>query len=67
MVLPAVNRRGRPIVIRVVGSILNDTHGSASGAILLMEQDGQDNHDAPSPELSEDHHGQAHLGTSDCR
>jgi two-component system CheB/CheR fusion protein len=69
MVLSAVNRRGRPILVRVVGSVLNDTDGSASGAILLMEQDGQDNHhsEGASPELSEEHDGQAHLGTSDCR
>lgn len=69
MLLPAVNRRGRPILVRVVGSALNGTNGVASGAILLMEQDGQDNHhaDGASAELSEEHDGQAHLGISDCR
>ena len=69
IVLPAVNRRGRPILIRVVGSALNGTDGSASGAILLMEQDGQDNNhpDGASPDLSERQDDQAHLGTSDCR
>jgi len=53
MVLPAVNRRGRPILVRVVGSVLNGTDGSASGAILLMEQDGQGipHADDVSPEL----------------
>jgi len=67
--LPAVNRRGRPILVRVVGSALNGTNGVASGAILLMEQDGQDNPhaDEASAELSEEHDVQAHLGISDCR
>jgi two-component system CheB/CheR fusion protein len=46
MVLSAVNRRGRPIQVRVAGSPLDgvdsSTSGSStSGAILLMEQDGQ--------------------------
>jgi two-component system CheB/CheR fusion protein len=39
MVLPAVNRRGRTIIVRVAGSPLSDAHGIATGAILLMEQD----------------------------
>ena len=43
MVLPAVNRRGRTILIRVAGSSLSGADGSATGAILLMEQDGNDN------------------------
>jgi two-component system CheB/CheR fusion protein len=66
MVLSAVNRRGRPILVRVVGSVLNGTDGSAGGAILLMEQDGQDtpHADGTYPELARD---RAHLGTSDCR
>jgi hypothetical protein len=53
----------------VVGSALNGTDGSASGAILLMEQDGQDNYhpDGASPDLSERQDDQAHLGTFDCR
>ena len=38
--LSAVNRRGRSIVVRVAGSPLGGTDGQASGAILLMEQDG---------------------------
>lgn len=42
MVLPAVNRRGRTILIRVAGSSLSGADGSATGAILLMEQDGND-------------------------
>lgn len=70
MLLPAVNRRGRPILVRVVGSALNGTNGVAGGAILLMEQDGQDNHHADgaaSADLSEEHDGQAHVGISDCR
>jgi two-component system CheB/CheR fusion protein len=40
MVLPAVNRRGRTILIRVAGSPLSGADGSATGAILLMEHDG---------------------------
>jgi two-component system CheB/CheR fusion protein len=39
-VLSAVNRRGRPILVRVAGSPLAGTDGNANGAILLMEQDG---------------------------
>ena len=39
IVLSAVNRRGRPILVRVASSPLNGTDGSASGAILLMERD----------------------------
>ena len=41
MVLSAVNRRGRPIQVRVAGSPLDGVDSSTSGAILLMEQDGQ--------------------------
>jgi PAS domain S-box-containing protein len=40
MVLPAVNRRGRTIMVRVAGSPLSGADGAATGAILLMEQDG---------------------------
>ncbi|MBV9314381.1 MAG: PAS domain S-box protein [Pseudonocardia sp.] len=42
MLLSAVNRRGRPIQVRVAGSPLDGVEGTASGAILLMEmeQDG---------------------------
>ncbi|HKS53476.1 MAG TPA: CheR family methyltransferase [Pseudonocardiaceae bacterium] len=40
MVLPAVNRRGRTILVRVAGSPLSGADGSATGAILLMEHDG---------------------------
>jgi two-component system CheB/CheR fusion protein len=39
VVLSAVNRRGRPIQVRVAGSPLDGIDGEASGAILLMEQD----------------------------
>jgi two-component system CheB/CheR fusion protein len=39
MVLSAVNRRGRPIQVRVASSPLDKVDGSAEGAILLMEQD----------------------------
>ncbi len=39
MMLSAVNRRGRPIQVRVAGSPLDSADGDASGAILLMEQD----------------------------
>lgn len=39
MVLPAVNRRGRTIQVRVAGSPLSGADGSAAGAILLMEDD----------------------------
>ena len=39
VVLSAVNRRGRPIQVRVASSPLDRTDGSAEGAILLMEQD----------------------------
>ncbi len=69
LVLSAVNRRGRPILVRVVGSVLNGADGSASGAILLMEQDGLNTHqaDGASSELSAQHDGQPQLGTSDCR
>lgn len=38
-VFSAVNRRGRPILVRVAGSSLDSTDGKANGAILLMEQD----------------------------
>jgi two-component system, chemotaxis family, CheB/CheR fusion protein len=47
MVLSAVNRRGHPIQVRVAGSPLESTDGNASGAILLMEQDIQDNTSQP--------------------
>lgn len=40
MVLSAVNRRGRTILVRVAGSPLNGADGATSGAILLMEDDG---------------------------
>jgi two-component system CheB/CheR fusion protein len=40
IVLPAVNRRGRTILVRVAGSPLSGADGMAAGAILLMEHDG---------------------------
>jgi two-component system CheB/CheR fusion protein len=69
MVLSAVNRRGRPILVRVVGSVLNGADGSASGAILLMEQDDQGAQpaDQASSEVAEQQDEHAQLGTSDCR
>ncbi|MGQ0572634.1 MAG: CheR family methyltransferase [Pseudonocardia sp.] len=42
--LPAVNRRGRPISVRVLGSPLRTQSGGATGVILMMEHD-----DAPIP------------------
>ncbi|MFY9805670.1 MAG: CheR family methyltransferase [Pseudonocardiaceae bacterium] len=69
MVLSAVNRRGRPIQVRVVGSVLKGADGSASGAILLMEQDGHDTQqaDRASSERDEQHDTQPQMGTFDCR
>jgi two-component system, chemotaxis family, CheB/CheR fusion protein len=40
VILPAVNRRGRTIQVRVAGSPLSGADGLATGAILLMEHDG---------------------------
>ena len=40
VVLPAVNRRGRTILVRVAGSPLSGADGASAGAILLMEDDG---------------------------
>ncbi len=40
VVLSAVNRRGRTILVRVSGSPLNGTDGLTNGTILIMEQDG---------------------------
>ena len=50
MVLAAVNRRGRMIMVRVAGSSLSGADGSAAGAILLMEQDGNAQPDGGSAE-----------------
>jgi two-component system, chemotaxis family, CheB/CheR fusion protein len=36
----AVNRRGRPIAVRVLASPLRGTDGEAAGVILMMEQEG---------------------------
>jgi two-component system CheB/CheR fusion protein len=40
VVVPAVNRRGQTITVRVAGSPLSGVGGSTAGAILLMKQDG---------------------------
>jgi len=40
VVLPAVNRRGRTILVRVAGSPLSGADNASAGAILLMEDDG---------------------------
>jgi two-component system CheB/CheR fusion protein len=50
MVLPAVNRRGRTISVRVAGSPLSGADGSAAGAILLMEHEGNTQSDEGSAE-----------------
>ena len=39
VILPAVNRRGRTVNVRVVCTPLARDGGSVSGAILVMEQD----------------------------
>ncbi|MBV9142811.1 MAG: PAS domain S-box protein [Pseudonocardiales bacterium] len=59
IVLSAVNRRGRPILVRVASSPLNGTDGSASGAILLMERDSSAQPDGTGSEPTEQHDGQA--------
>jgi two-component system CheB/CheR fusion protein len=53
LVLPAVNRRGRTILVRVAGSALSGADGSAAGAILLMEHDGNLQSDDGGDELTE--------------
>jgi two-component system CheB/CheR fusion protein len=58
MVLSAVNRRGRAIQVRVVGSPLSSTGGNASGAILLMEQDSSTQPDGSEPESAGQQDGQ---------
>ncbi|MBV9012142.1 MAG: PAS domain S-box protein [Pseudonocardiales bacterium] len=58
MVLSAINRRGRLILVRVAGSPLNGADGSAHGAILLMEQDSSAPPDGTGPELTEQQDGQ---------
>jgi two-component system, chemotaxis family, CheB/CheR fusion protein len=66
VVLSAVNRRGRPILVRVVGSPMVDgTDGKASGAILLMEQDSTATADQAGSESSGQHDGQASPSTVD--
>lgn len=59
MVLSAINRRGRPILVRVASSPLNGADGSASGAILLMEQDSSTPPDGTGTELTEQQDGQS--------
>jgi two-component system CheB/CheR fusion protein len=58
MVLSAVNRRGRPILVRVAGSPLDSTDGKTNGAILLMEQDSCVTLDGAGPEPPGQHEGQ---------
>jgi two-component system CheB/CheR fusion protein len=41
-VLPAVNRRGRSIIVRVVCTPLHLNNDEASGVILVMEPDDND-------------------------
>jgi two-component system, chemotaxis family, CheB/CheR fusion protein len=41
MVVSAINRRGRPVMVRVAGSPFDSADGATGGAILLMEQDTQ--------------------------
>jgi two-component system, chemotaxis family, CheB/CheR fusion protein len=57
MLLPAVNRRGRPIMVRVAGSSLNNTKGTA-GAILLMEEDSSPQSDGSGSEPAAPQDGQ---------
>jgi two-component system CheB/CheR fusion protein len=57
-VLSAVNRRGRPILVRVAGSPLDNMDGKASGAILLMEQDNNVPPDGTASEPPDQHDGQ---------
>jgi two-component system, chemotaxis family, CheB/CheR fusion protein len=52
IVLPAVNRRGRTILVRVAGSPLSGADGMAAGAILLMEHDGTVQSDEGAVELT---------------
>jgi two-component system, chemotaxis family, CheB/CheR fusion protein len=58
MVLSAVNRRGRPIQVRVAGSPLDRADGKASGAILLMEQDSNLTPEKVEPEPAGQRDGQ---------
>jgi hypothetical protein len=58
MVLSAVNRRGRPILVRVAGSSLDSIDGKISGAILLMEQDRSVTTDRAGAEPAGQHDGQ---------
>ncbi len=63
MVLSAVNRRGRPILVRVAGSPFNGADSSAAGTILLMEQHSDPLPDGADSELSgERQDGQAANG-----
>ncbi|MCW2631293.1 MAG: cheR [Pseudonocardia sp.] len=47
-VVPAINRTGRSITVRVIGSPLNGADKEPSGAILLMELDESVQSEAPS-------------------
>ncbi|WP_246121893.1 CheR family methyltransferase [Pseudonocardia cypriaca] len=48
LALPAVNRRGRRISVRVLGSPLANYDGRPGGVILMMEQDDRADGDEPS-------------------
>jgi two-component system CheB/CheR fusion protein len=58
VVLSAVNRRGRPILVRVAGSPLGSTDDKTNGAILLMEQDGSVTSDRAGSDPPGQHDGQ---------
>ncbi len=60
--VPAVNRRGRTIAVRIFGSPLRGTGDDASGVILLMDQDGG-NGSSPGPSPTNDHDDSASDGT----
>jgi two-component system CheB/CheR fusion protein len=49
MDLPAVNRRGRTIILRVVVSPLTGPHGEVTGAVLVMDDDSTVSDGAQSP------------------
>lgn len=66
MVLPAVNRRGRSILVRVAGSPLSGTDGKASGAILVMEQSNSAALDGAGSEPPGQHDGQPPASAADA-
>jgi two-component system CheB/CheR fusion protein len=66
IVLAAVNRRGRPVRVRVAGSTLKGADGSPSGAILLMEPDPNAQLDRAGSEPTGQHDGESSMSAVDA-